>query len=81
MEGFCRLGRMLDALIVVKEMVSDRISLASETRVTIYRGLLQQARVDEARELDPALIVIEQSGEGSGDALKLLDRIIKNWEE
>lgn len=72
---------MLDALIVVKEMVSDRISLASETRVTIYRGLLQQARVDEARELDPALIVIEQSGEGSGDALKLLDRIIKNWEE
>lgn len=72
---------MLDALIVVKEMVSDRISLASETRVTIYRGLLQQARVDEARELDPALIVIEQSGEGSGVALKLLDRIIKNWEE
>lgn len=80
MEGFCRLGRMLDALIAVKEMVSDRITPASETRVTIYRGLLQQARVDEAQELDPALMVIEQSGEGFGDVLKLLDRIIKNWE-
>ncbi|KAG6498916.1 pentatricopeptide repeat-containing protein At1g52620-like isoform X1 [Zingiber officinale] len=79
-EGFCRLGRMLDALIAVKEMVSDRITPASETRVTIYRGLLQQARVDEAQELDPALMVIEQSGEGFGDVLKLLDRIIKNWE-
>lgn len=72
---------MLDALIAVKEMVSDRITPASETRVRIYRGLLQQARVDEARELDPALMVIEQSGEGFGDVLKLLDRIIKNWEE
>ncbi|WOL16482.1 hypothetical protein Cni_G25269 [Canna indica] len=80
-EGFCWLGRMIEALRAVKEMVADGISPGSKLRESVYRGLLREARIDEALELNATLKLIEESGEGFDGALELLDRIIKEWEE
>ncbi|CAL9103594.1 unnamed protein product [Musa acuminata var. zebrina] len=80
-EGFCKLRRLLAALRAMKEMVADGISPGSELRVSVYMGLLREARIDEARELDAALKAVEEGGEGFDSALELLDRIIREWEE
>ncbi|XP_010941713.1 uncharacterized protein [Elaeis guineensis] len=79
--GFCRLGRMAEALRAVKEMVGDGVSPGADLREAVYRGMLREARIDEARKLDAALKCIEEEGNGFGGAVEVLDRLLREWEE
>lgn len=71
---------MFEALQALKEMMADRVAPASEMRIAVYQGLLHEARIDEARQLDATLQVVEES-EGFDGAMELLDRIIREWVE
>ncbi|XP_020103439.1 uncharacterized protein LOC109720614 [Ananas comosus] len=79
--GFCRLGRMLDALRALREMALDSVPIGGGLREEVYRGLLQEARIDEARELDAALKGLEGGGGEFDRVAELLDRFVRDWEE
>ncbi|KAJ3698514.1 hypothetical protein LUZ61_002219 [Rhynchospora tenuis] len=81
--GFCKLERMLEVLRVMREMASDEVVVGEEVRGLVYTGLLQEARVDEAKELDLVFRSLEEdrSGDGFEKASKLLDRLISEWED
>ncbi|KAG1365135.1 putative pentatricopeptide repeat-containing protein, mitochondrial-like [Cocos nucifera] len=72
---------MAEALRAVKEMVGDGVSPGANLREAVYRGMLREARIDEARELDAALKCIEEEGNGFGGAVEVLDRLLREWEE
>lgn len=79
-EGFAKIGRPLEAVKVVREMIGDGITAGNELRGVIYRALLMDARVDEARELEEVLKKVAEEG-GVAAAREFVDRMIKNWEE
>ncbi|KAG8388152.1 hypothetical protein BUALT_Bualt02G0096200 [Buddleja alternifolia] len=84
-DGFCKNGMILDSVRVLRVMASENVVVGSEVRVCVYRGLLREARVREALELNAALDRCNL-GNGSGDScskevVELLDRMIANWIE
>ncbi|XP_078175834.1 uncharacterized protein LOC144569382 [Carex rostrata] len=81
--GFCKLERMLEVLRVLREMARDNVIVGEDMRELVYRGLLQEARIDEARELDLVLRSLEEncSGDEFEKALGMLDRLICEWED
>ncbi|KAJ4792125.1 hypothetical protein LUZ62_043371 [Rhynchospora pubera] len=83
LRGFCKLDRMLEVLRVLREMASDEVVVGEEMRELVYRGLLQDARIEGARELDLVLRCLDEnrSGDGFEKAWKLLDRLISEWED
>lgn len=72
---------MLDALRALREMALDSVPIGGGLREEVYRGLLQEARIDEARELDAALKGLEGGGGEFDRVAELLDRFVRDWEE
>ena len=54
---------------------------AADLRSRVYRALLREARIGEAKELDAALRCVGDGGDGFGKVIDLLDRMIGNWVE
>ncbi|PON47994.1 Pentatricopeptide repeat [Trema orientale] len=77
--GFCRNGMVLEALKVLRAMAAANVEPRGELRELVYRGLLREARVREAMELNAALEF--DCDEGRKKVLELLDRMIENWSE
>ncbi|GMY35070.1 pentatricopeptide repeat-containing protein At3g22470, mitochondrial-like [Fagus crenata] len=71
--GFCRIGMVLEALKVLRQMFGK----------WVYRGLLREARIKEAMELNEALGLVWDVGgdEAMKKVLGLLDCMIGNWIE
>lgn len=68
---------MLDAQRALREMALDRILIDGRLREKVYRVLLLEARIDEARELDATLIKGSRwasIGEGVFILLKLIGK-------
>ncbi|KAK6153874.1 hypothetical protein DH2020_013513 [Rehmannia glutinosa] len=82
-DGFCKNGMILDSLRVLRVMASENLVMGSEVRMWVYRGLLREARVKEALELNAALDcgTLRSDGGTLGlkDVVDLLDRMIANW--
>ncbi|KAF4391409.1 hypothetical protein F8388_008020 [Cannabis sativa] len=74
-DGFCRSGMVLEALKVLSAMVAADICPHGELRKVVYRGLLREARIRGAMELNKALYC---DCEGMKKALDLLDTMIEN---
>ncbi|KAF5472213.1 hypothetical protein F2P56_008950 [Juglans regia] len=77
--GFCKNGMILEALKVLRAMVG--VNLVPETGNWVYRGLLREARIEEALKLNEALGSIMDIG---GDVAvknvgKVLDHMISKW--
>ncbi|WJZ80150.1 hypothetical protein VitviT2T_000087 [Vitis vinifera] len=79
--GFCRNGFVLEALKVLRAMVGADMAPAADLRTRVYRSLLREARIGEAKELDAVLRCVGDGGEGFGKVANLLDRMIGNWVE
>lgn len=75
--GFCRNGMVLEALKVLRAMAAANVEPRGGLRKLVYRGLLREARVREAMELNAALEF--DCDEGRKKAFVLLDRMIENW--
>ncbi|XP_042058959.1 uncharacterized protein LOC121803345 [Salvia splendens] len=82
-DGFCRNGMMLDSLRVLRVMACEKLVIGDGIRVCIYRGLLREARVREALELNAVLGSCTSGSDGdtcvSEKVVHLLERIISNW--
>ncbi|KAK6127841.1 hypothetical protein DH2020_038410 [Rehmannia glutinosa] len=82
-DGFCKNGMILDSLRVLRVMASGNLVVGSEVRMWVYRGLLREARVKEALELNAALDCGTLGSDGGTlglkDVVDLLDRMIANW--
>lgn len=70
-------------LRVLREMARDEFIVGEDMRELVYRGLLQEARIDEAKELDLVLRSLEENCSGGGfeKARDMLDRWISEWED
>ena len=81
--GFCRKGMVFEALKVLREMVGVNLVPGRDLGKWVYRGLLREARIREAMELNEALgLVLDVNGdEAMKKVLGLLDHIIGNWTE
>jgi pentatricopeptide repeat protein len=81
--GFCRIGMVLEALKVLREMVGVNLVPEREFAKWVYRGLLREARIKEAMELNEALGLVWDVGgdEAMKKVLGLLDCMIGNWIE
>ncbi|KAK9267754.1 hypothetical protein L1049_010188 [Liquidambar formosana] len=78
--GFCRHGLNLGALKVLRAMVGANFWPGSDLRKRIFRNLLREARIREAKELDGALASIGVDGDkGVEKVMVLLERMIANW--
>ncbi|KAB1221573.1 hypothetical protein CJ030_MR2G027114 [Morella rubra] len=79
--GFCRNGMVLEALKVLRSMVAVNLVPGRVLRKWVYRGLLREARIKEAVELNEALVWVE---DGSGDetvkkVVELFEQMIAVW--
>lgn len=84
-DGFCRNGMMLESLRVLRVMAGEDLVIGDEIRVRVYRGLLREARVREALELNAELGSCSPGSDGgtpvSEKLVHLLDQMIANWVE
>ncbi|KAL0425210.1 UNVERIFIED_CONTAM: hypothetical protein Sradi_1055800 [Sesamum radiatum] len=83
-DGFCKSGMILDALRVFRLMASENLVVGNDVRMCVYRGLLREARVNEALELNAALDYCARGDGGafgSKEVVDLLDRMIASWVE
>lgn len=84
-DGFCWNGMILESLRVLRVMARENLVIGDEIRVCVYRGLLREARVREALELNAALCRCTPGNDGgtfaSEEMMNLLDRMIANWVE
>lgn len=83
--GFFRNRMILEALKVVRAMVAANVVPCDDLKKRVYRGLLWEARIREAMELNEALECLGD-GNGEGDkgarkVLALLDHMIADWTE
>ncbi|KAL6494425.1 hypothetical protein OROGR_031225 [Orobanche gracilis] len=82
-DGFCRNWMILDALRVLRVMASGDLMIGSEIRMWVYRGLLREARVKEALDLNAALGCGTLRSDGgildSKEVVGLLERMIAEW--
>ncbi|KAK8966865.1 hypothetical protein KSP40_PGU015628 [Platanthera guangdongensis] len=83
--GFCERARAFEAVRVAREMVRDEVVLTVDLRVLLCHALLREARVQEALDLDSAINMVGEAGDGHGDRIdgvvELLDSMIKDWED
>ncbi|KAH7569727.1 hypothetical protein JRO89_XS06G0256900 [Xanthoceras sorbifolium] len=81
--GLCREGMVVEALGVLRDMVrGGLVVVGGGLRERVFRSLLREARVREARELDAALEVVGNGGDGGLEKLlNLLDQMIASWTE
>ncbi|XP_020976611.1 uncharacterized protein LOC107639096 [Arachis ipaensis] len=89
-EGLCRNGFVFEGLSAARDMVVAGEGVASSCgglREWIYRGMLKEARVEDAVELNDAILGFEKCG-GSDDeeeskerVLAVLERVIARWNE
>ncbi|XP_004293884.1 PREDICTED: uncharacterized protein LOC101299936 [Fragaria vesca subsp. vesca] len=80
--GFCRNGMVLEALNVLRAMLGVNIVPGCDLRKWVYRGLLREARIKEALELNKALDCVgDGESEGFRKVLALLDHMIDSWTE
>lgn len=80
--GFWRYGMMLEALRVLRLMIINEDSeIGDGVRVCIYRGLLREARVKEALELNKRLEEYDRSDERKQKLVESLDHMIATWIE
>ncbi|KAL7152705.1 hypothetical protein ABFS83_04G116000 [Erythranthe nasuta] len=85
-DGFCRNRMILDSIRVLRFMGSENLVIGSEIRVLVYRGLLREARVTDALEMNDALdcggtLGFDGCTSNSKEVVDLLDRVIANWVE
>ncbi|KAL2234502.1 pentatricopeptide repeat-containing protein At1g12775, mitochondrial-like [Sesamum indicum] len=84
-DGFCKSGMIFDALRVLRLMASENLVVGNDVRMWVYRGLLREARVREALELNAALdccaLGSDDGAFGSKEVVDLLDRMIASWVE
>lgn len=59
----------------------DGVVPGREMKEAVWRGLLQEARVDEAQELNAVLANVREEGDVLDAVALVLDRIIKDWQE
>lgn len=82
-DGFCKNWMVLDSLHVLRVMASGNLVIGSEIKMWIYRGLLREARVREALELNAALSRCTPGSDGgtfgSKEVVDLLDQMITTW--
>lgn len=78
-KGLCRSYKTFEALGVVKKMVEEKVVVGGELRDWVYRGLLREARVKEAVEVNEALGCDLVGEEELQRVVGLLDRIICQW--
>lgn len=82
-DGLCKKGMILDSLRVLRLMASENLVIGSEIRMWVYNGLLREARVREALEVNAALDCGTRGSDGgafnSKEVVDLLDRMIANW--
>lgn len=80
LDGFCWNGFVFEALRVLSDMLSANLVPGEGLRNKVYRSLLREARIKEAKELNEALACLGDSGE-SVKVLDLLDQITANWRD
>ncbi|KAL6552369.1 hypothetical protein OROHE_007733 [Orobanche hederae] len=82
-DGFCRNWMILDALRVLRVMASGNLVIGSEIRMWVYRGLLREARVKEALDLNAALGCGTLGSDGgildSKEVVDVLEQMIAKW--
>lgn len=74
----------MDVLRAAREMVRDGVEVGEEVRGLVWRSLLTEARVEEAREIDAALAAVNGGGngdDGNDRVGELMDRIIREWQD
>ncbi|KAM1094298.1 hypothetical protein ACFX2B_009195 [Malus domestica] len=79
--GFCRKRMVCEGLKVLRAMLGANIVLRGDGRKWVYRGLLREARIKEAVELNEALGCVRvgangDESEGVKKVLALLDHMI-----
>ncbi|KAM1383823.1 hypothetical protein ACFX2F_036114 [Malus domestica] len=79
--GFCRKGMVCEGLKVLRAMLGANIVPGGGVRKWVYRGLLREARIKEAVELNEALGCVRvgangDESEGVKKVLALLDHMI-----
>lgn len=79
--GFCRNGMVLEALKVLRSMVAVNLVPGRVLRKWVYRGLLREARIKEAVELNEALVWVEDGGgdETVKKVVELFEKMIAVW--
>ncbi|KAL5578444.1 hypothetical protein UlMin_020143 [Ulmus minor] len=83
-KGFCRNAMVVEALKVLRAMAAANVAPCGGLKMVVCRGLLKEAKIREAVELNGAL---DRVRDGDGDEglnkklLEVLDRIIENWME
>lgn len=84
-DGFCKSGMVLESLRVLRVMAGENLVIGDEIRMCVYRGLLREARVLEALELNAALGNCTLGSDGGTSGLEkvvhLLEKMIANWVE
>ncbi|KAI5332401.1 hypothetical protein PRUPE_4G119000 [Prunus persica] len=84
--GFCKNGMVLEALKVLRAMLSTNIVPGCDLKKWVYKVLLREARIKEAVELNEALGCVGDREKGDESecvkkVLALLDHMIGNWAE
>lgn len=79
--GFCKSDMVVEGLKVLRMMVVGKLKAGDEVRMWVYRGLLREARIREAQEVNEALKDVENGDKGNEEVVVLLDGIISNWIE
>lgn len=74
-------GRAAEAVRVLREMVRDGVVIGEDVRGWVWRCMLTEARVDEARELDSALAAADADADADAVVEGLIDRMMKEWQE
>lgn len=77
----CRIGSVLDGLMVLRDMVKANLKPGERLRERIFGSLLREARIKEAMELKEALCCVGDGNDGVEKVLNLLDLLIRNWTE
>jgi pentatricopeptide repeat protein len=79
--GFCKQGIVLEALKVLRAMVGVNLVPGRDLGTWVYRGLLREARIKDALELNEALGLVKDvvGDEAVKKVLGLLDHMIVLW--
>ncbi|XP_061350041.1 uncharacterized protein LOC133295258 [Gastrolobium bilobum] len=82
-QGLCINGLVLEALKAFRDMMGgSKFAPCCDSKEWVYRGLLMEARVNEAMEFYSALSGFERDGEGGRErVLVVLERLIAEWTE
>ncbi|CAN4078508.1 unnamed protein product [Withania somnifera] len=79
--GFCKNGMVVEGLKVLRMIVVGKLKVGGEVRMWVYRGLLREARIKEAQDVNEVLKCVENGDKGDEEVVAFLDTIISNWTE